>query len=78
MRRRGPALARVLEDGLINFLFVGRIAPNKRIEDHIRLAEHYKRYVDAYYRFIFVGRPTPCPTTTGRSGRLMPEYRMPA
>jgi L-malate glycosyltransferase len=51
-----PALERVLDDGLINFLFVGRIAPNKKIEDHIRLAEHYKRYVDAYYRFIFVGK----------------------
>ena len=46
----------ILDDGLVNFLFVGRIAPNKKIEDHIRLAEHYKRYVDAYYRFIFVGR----------------------
>jgi glycosyltransferase involved in cell wall biosynthesis len=30
--------------------------PNKKIEDIIRLAEHYQRYVDAYYRFIFVGR----------------------
>ena len=51
-----PALERWLDDGLTNFLFVGRVAPNKRIEDIIRLAEHYKRYVDAYYRFIFVGR----------------------
>ena len=51
-----PALERLLDDELVNFLFVGRIAPNKKIEDHIRLAEHYKRYVDAYYRFIFVGR----------------------
>jgi hypothetical protein len=25
--------------GLVNFLFVGRIAPNKKIEDHIKLAE---------------------------------------
>ena len=40
----------------VNFLFVGRIAPNKKIEDHIRLAELYKRYVDTYYRFIFVGQ----------------------
>ena len=55
-RRAGPALERMLDDELVNFLFVGRIAPNKQIEDHIRLAEHYKRYVDAYYRFIFVGR----------------------
>ena len=51
-----PALDRILDDGLVNFLFVGRIAPNKKIEDHIRLAEVYKRYVDAYYRFIFIGR----------------------
>jgi glycosyltransferase involved in cell wall biosynthesis len=51
-----PALEEILDDGLVNFLFVGRIAPNKRIEDHIRLAEHYKRYVDSYYRFVFVGR----------------------
>ena len=51
-----PALEHSLNDGLTNFLFVGRIAPNKKIEDIIRLAEHYRRYVDAYYRFIFVGR----------------------
>ena len=51
-----PVLDDILDDGLVNFLFVGRIAPNKKIEDHIRLAEQYKRYVDAYYRFIFVGR----------------------
>src|SRR5205085_10050187 len=52
---RRPALERLFDDELVNFLFVGRIAPNKKIEDHIRLAEHYKRYVDAYYRFIVVG-----------------------
>ena len=51
-----PALEKILGDGLINILFVGRIAPNKKIEDHIRLAEIYKRYVDSHYRFIFVGR----------------------
>jgi glycosyltransferase involved in cell wall biosynthesis len=53
---RVPALETWLNDGLTNFLFVGRIVPNKKIEDIIRLAEHYKRYVDAHYRFIFVGR----------------------
>src|SRR5262245_60896500 len=51
-----PAIEKTLQDGLTNILFVGRIAPNKKIEDHIRLAEQYKRYVDAYYRFIFVGK----------------------
>ena len=53
---RRPALERVLDDGLTNILFVGRLAPNKKIEDHILLAEHYRRYVDANCRFIFVGR----------------------
>jgi glycosyltransferase involved in cell wall biosynthesis len=56
-----PALEKILDDGLTNFLFVGRMVPNKKIEDIIRLAEHYKRYVDAYYRFIFVGRCTGVP-----------------
>jgi glycosyltransferase involved in cell wall biosynthesis len=72
-----PALARILEDGLINFLFVGRIAPNKRIEDHIRLAEHYKRYVDVYYRFLFVGRCDAVPAYYRTIRALMLEYDMP-
>jgi len=51
-----PALDLLLDDRCANVVFVGRIVPNKKIEDIIRLAEHYKRYVDAYSRFIFVGR----------------------
>lgn len=51
-----PALEAVLDDGLVNFLFVGRIAPNKKIEDHIHLAALYSQYVDTEGRFIFVGR----------------------
>ena len=43
--------------------------PNKKIEDHIRLAEHYKRYVDEHYRFIFVGKTDACRATTTRSAR---------
>ena len=60
----------------MNFLFVGRIAPNKKIEDHIRLAEHYKRYVDAYYRFIFVGRYDAVPRYYATIRALMSEYRL--
>jgi glycosyltransferase involved in cell wall biosynthesis len=71
-----PALEEILDDGLVNFLFVGRIAPNKKIEDHIRLAEVYKRYVDAYYRFIFVGRYDVVPRYYATVRALMAEYRM--
>jgi glycosyltransferase involved in cell wall biosynthesis len=72
-----PALERVLADGLVNFLFVGRLAPNKCIIDHIRLAEHYKRYVDAYYRFIFVGRYDAVPRYFATVQALTLEYGMP-
>jgi L-malate glycosyltransferase len=71
-----PSLERILDDGLVNFLFVGRIAPNKKIEDHLRLAEVYKRYVDAYYRFIFVGRYDVVPRYYAAIRALMSEYRL--
>jgi L-malate glycosyltransferase len=71
-----PALDQILDDGLVNFLFVGRVAPNKKIEDHIRLAEMYKRYVDAYYRFIFVGRYDVVPRYYSTIRALMAEYRL--
>jgi glycosyltransferase involved in cell wall biosynthesis len=71
-----PSLDRILDDELVNFLFVGRIAPNKKIEDHIKLAEHYKRYVDAYYRFIFVGRYDAVPRYYSTIRALMSEYRL--
>jgi glycosyltransferase involved in cell wall biosynthesis len=71
-----PSLDYALDDELVNFLFVGRIAPNKKIEDHIKLAEHYKRYVDAYYRFIFVGRYDAVPRYYSTIRALMAEYRL--
>jgi glycosyltransferase involved in cell wall biosynthesis len=73
---RRPALEAILGDGLINILFVGRIVPNKRIEDHIRLAELYKRYVDSYYRFIFVGRYDGLPRYYAQVRALISEFQM--
>lgn len=71
-----PALAKGLTDDMVNFLFVGRIAPNKKVEDIIRLAEHYKRYVDSYYRFIFVGKYDTVPRYYATLRALMLEYRL--
>jgi L-malate glycosyltransferase len=73
---KSPALDLVLDERFVNFLFVGRIAPNKRIEDHLRLAEHYKRYVDSHYRFIFVGRYDVVPRYYSMIRALMREYRL--
>jgi glycosyltransferase involved in cell wall biosynthesis len=70
------SLETFLQDGLVNILFVGRIAPNKKIEDHIRLAEQYKRYVDIYYRFIFVGRDDAVPHYMSTVRALIMKYKM--
>lgn len=74
--RRVPSIETILEDGLVNILFVGRVAPNKKIEDHIRLAEHFKRYVDSFYRFIFVGRYDAVPRYGAAVRALVAEYQM--
>jgi len=73
---RRPALEQILSDGLINVLFVGRIVPNKKIEDHIRLGEIYKRYTDNYYRFIFVGRYDGVPRYYAQVRALVSEFQM--
>jgi glycosyltransferase involved in cell wall biosynthesis len=73
---RRPALEHILSDGLINILFVGRIAPNKKIEDHIRLGEMYKRYTDYFYRFIFVGRTDVVPAYYAQLRKLLDRFDM--
>src|SRR5688572_17099478 len=75
---RRPALEDVLnEEGWTNFLFVGRIVPNKKIEDHIKLAEHYKRYVSEQYRFVFVGKTDATPKYYDAIQALIARFRMP-
>ena len=74
---RRPVLERLLSDGLVNFLYVGRVVPNKKIEDYVRLAEHYKRYVDIDYRFIFVGKTDGLPRYCDTVHALIAEFQMP-
>jgi glycosyltransferase involved in cell wall biosynthesis len=69
-----PALETVLDDGLANYLHVGRIAPNKKIEDHIRLAALYSRYVDSKCRFIFVGKDDVVPRYYSMVRSLVTQY----
>jgi glycosyltransferase involved in cell wall biosynthesis len=75
---RRPALEQALNDGVVNFLYVGRIAPNKCIEDYIRLAEHYKRNIDADYRFLFVGRQDAVPNYHKTLQALMLKFKIPS
>jgi len=52
----GPVMEEILSDGRANFLFVGRVYPNKRFEDLARLAYFYKKYISEDFRFILVGK----------------------
>jgi glycosyltransferase involved in cell wall biosynthesis len=51
-----PVLRRALDDGLCNVLFVGRVSPNKRHEDLIRLASYWKRFIAPDVRLLLVGK----------------------
>ena len=51
-----PVLLRQLDDERTNLLFVGRLAPNKRQEDLVRLASFWKRFVSPAVRLVLVGR----------------------
>jgi len=40
-----PVLVRLLHDGLVNLLFVGRVSPNKCHADLIRVVAYWKRCI---------------------------------
>jgi L-malate glycosyltransferase len=48
-------ILRLYRDGLVNVLFVGRCAPNKRIEDLLNAFYYFQRYVQPASRLIHVG-----------------------
>jgi glycosyltransferase involved in cell wall biosynthesis len=52
---RSPVLQRLFEDGRDNILFVGRISPNKRIDDLIRVFAVYQRFVRPASRLLLAG-----------------------
>lgn len=43
------------DDGYVNIVFVGRIAPNKKQEDIIAAFSYYKKYINPKSRLILVG-----------------------
>ena len=49
-------LRRLLNDGRTNVLFVGRIAPNKRQDDLVRLTSYWKRFIGPDVRLLLVGK----------------------
>jgi glycosyltransferase involved in cell wall biosynthesis len=70
-RPPSPVLGEALDDGRINALFVGRVAPNKKHEDLIRLASFWKRFVSPDLRLLLVGR---LPRRVSGHGEPVPRH----
>lgn len=54
-RRPSPVMRRRYDDGRVNVLFVGRIIPNKRIDDLIRAFAVFQRRIAPRSRLLLVG-----------------------
>ena len=50
-----PETVRALRDGKTNVLFVGRCAPNKRLEDVMAAFAHFQQFEEPDSRLVFVG-----------------------
>jgi glycosyltransferase involved in cell wall biosynthesis len=50
-----PTILRMYDDDKTNFLFVGRVIPNKRFEDIIKVFYIYQKFIDPNCRLLLVG-----------------------
>jgi glycosyltransferase involved in cell wall biosynthesis len=56
-----PAYYNLLKDERKNIIFVGRVTPNKKIEDLIKTLFFYKKYISPSIRLIVAGNPATLP-----------------
>ena len=71
-----PALERILNDGLINILFVGRIVPEQEDRGPHPARGDVQALRRRYYRFIFVGRYDGLPRYYSQVRALIEQYEM--
>lgn len=64
----------LFRDDRTNILFVGRIAPNKKIEDLIRVTFYFKKYISPLVRLIVVGKTSTIPQYYESLIRLADEF----
>jgi glycosyltransferase involved in cell wall biosynthesis len=69
-------VGRLFADGRINVLFVGRVIPNKRIDDLIRVFAVYQRYLEPRSRLILVGDHRGHERYFDRLQELVREFRL--
>ena len=65
----GPVMEEILSDGRANFLFVGRVYPNKRFEDLARLAFSTRSISPKIFGSFWWGKPAGWSVINSRSRR---------
>ncbi len=71
-----PIIVKTVRDGLYNFLCVGRVAPNKKLEDVIRLYYFYKKLFNPLSRLIFIGKTNVVPAYYAALKELTMRYAL--
>ncbi len=74
LKTPNPFLYDFFNDDRTNILFVGRIAPNKKIEDLIKVVFYFKKYISPLIRLIIVGKTSTIPKYYGSVVRLADEF----
>ncbi len=69
-----PFISKIYRDDRTNILFVGRIVPNKKIEDLIKLTFYFKKYISPLVRLIVVGKTTSLPKYYESLVRLVDDF----
>jgi glycosyltransferase involved in cell wall biosynthesis len=75
-RPPSPVVRRLYRDGRTNILFVGRIIPNKKIDDLIRVFACYQRYLDPRSRLLLVGDHRGHEHYLARLGEMVRDLRL--
>lgn len=65
---------RLFRDDRTNILFVGRVVPNKKVEDLIKVTFYYKKYISALVRLIIVGKTSSLPSYYRSLVRLADDF----
>ncbi len=71
-----PQVLSCYGDRRTTWLFVGRVAPNKRQDDLIRVFEHYQRCIDPGSRLLLVGGGGNMEVYVDRLGRLIEQLEL--
>lgn len=64
----------LFRDDRINILFVGRIVPNKKIDELIKVTFYYKKYISPLVRLIVIGKTSSLPKYYQSLVRMADEF----